>query len=112
MVYDNNNVFAKILRLELPCKKVYEDDTVLAFHDVHPEASVHILVIPKDNFTSFDDFISLSTDVLHFFQVVKKITHEYNLDTTGYRLITNHGRDGGQIIPHFHMHILGGKNLE
>ncbi|WP_339046207.1 HIT domain-containing protein [Candidatus Mesenet endosymbiont of Agriotes lineatus] len=113
LVYDNNNVFAKILREELSCKKVYEDEQILAFEDKYPKAPTHILVIPKGNYISFDDFISSSSDdnMLHFFKVIRKIACEHKLDKTGYKLITNHGEGGGQEIPHFHIHILGGGGL-
>ncbi|AAZ68305.1 histidine triad nucleotide-binding protein [Ehrlichia canis] len=110
--YDKDNVFAKILRKELPCNIVYEDESVLAFHDIHPQAPIHVLVIPKSDYISFDDFSNSSAeDIKHFFSVVKKITHKLQLDKTGYRIVTNHGKQGGQIIPHFHVHILGGKQL-
>ena len=109
--YDDTNVFAKILRKELPCNVVYEDEVVLAFHDIYPQAPIHILVIPKNKYISFDDFIDSSPDIVHFFSVVKKITHKFQLNKTGYRVVTNHGKEGGQVIPHFHIHILGGKQL-
>ena len=109
--YDDNNIFAKILRKELPCDIVYEDEFVLAFHDIYPQAPIHILVIPKGKYTSFNDFMDSSADVTYFFSTVKKITQKFNLDKTGYRIVTNHGKEGGQVIPHFHIHILGGKQL-
>ncbi|KJV65869.1 MULTISPECIES: histidine triad nucleotide-binding protein [Ehrlichia] len=109
--YDNNNVFAKILKKELPCNVVYEDEFVLAFHDIYPQAPIHILVIPKGEYTSFNDFSESSADIGHFFSIVKKITHEFQLHKTGYRIVINHGKQGGQIVPHFHVHILGGKQL-
>uniref|UniRef100_A0A3B0JDU0 Putative HIT-like protein n=1 Tax=Wolbachia endosymbiont of Aleurodicus dispersus TaxID=1288877 RepID=A0A3B0JDU0_9RICK len=111
--YDDNNIFAKILRGELPCEKVYESEGVLAFYDKYPDAPVHILVIPKNQYTSYDDFIlkSSAEEVVSFFQTVREIAHKYKLEKTGYRLVTNHGKDGEQVIPHFHVHILGGKRL-
>ncbi|WDM85629.1 histidine triad nucleotide-binding protein [Ehrlichia sp. JZT12] len=109
--YDDNNIFAKILRKELPCNVVYEDEFVLAFHDIYPQAPIHILVIPKDKYISFNDFIGSSANITYFFSIVKKITHKFQLDKTGYRIVTNHGKQGGQVIPHFHVHILGGKQL-
>ena len=105
--YDRNNVFAKILRGELPCKKVYEDDLVLAFHDINPEAPVHVLVIPKGEFVSFDDFASSDYDIAKFFKVVREVAHKLGLDVGGYRIVTNHGRSAGQVVYHFHVHILG-----
>ncbi len=109
--YDENNIFYKIINGESKCKKVYEDNHVLAFHDLYPVAPVHILVIPKEKFTSFHDFIKNSTHVEHFFTSVRKIAHEQQLSENGYRIVTNHGQDSGQIVPHFHIHLIGGKKL-
>ncbi|MBQ4875505.1 MAG: HIT domain-containing protein [Rickettsiaceae bacterium H1] len=109
--YDANNVFYKIIRGSASCNKVHEDEKVLAFHDINPVSPVHILVIPKEKYTSFHDFLEKSPDVNHFFSVVRKIADDRNLTKNGYRIVTNHGKDGGQIIPHFHVHILGGKKL-
>ena len=112
-MYDINNVFAKIIRSEIPCQKVYEDLEVLAFHDLHPVAPVHILVIPKEQYTSFDDFsrkVNVER-VSHFFACVQKIAKKFVLDQTGYRIVTNHGDDALQTVQHFHVHILGGKKL-
>lgn len=106
-VYDDGNVFAKILRGDLPCNKVYEDELVLAFHDINPEAPVHVLVIPKGKFVSFDDFVSSDYDVAEFFRIVGKIARKLGLDSGGYRLVTNHGKSAGQVVYHFHVHILG-----
>ena len=113
MSYDSNNIFAKILRGEIPSNKVYEDDHVFAFADIAPAAPVHVLVVPKGEYVSFDDFASkASADVIaHFFATVKKIAEQQGVDKTGYRLITNHGSDASQSVPHFHMHILGGKPM-
>ena len=107
--YDDSNVFARILRGELPAKKVYEDDHVLAFHDINPSAPVHILVIPKKPCVSYVDFIGSSSDeeISKFFRSVHKIAEQCNLHKTGYRLLTNHGKSAGQIVYHFHVHILG-----
>lgn len=112
-IYNDNNVFAKILNDKSLCKVVYDDENVLVFHDKYPDAPVHILAIPKNQYISYDDFIinASSEEIVHFFQAVRKITHMYNLEKTGYRLVTNHGKDGEQVIPHFHIHILGGKKL-
>ncbi|APR98762.1 HIT domain-containing protein [Wolbachia endosymbiont of Folsomia candida] len=113
MGYDSNNIFAQILRGELPSEKVHEDEDVLAFHDKYPDAPVHILVIPKGQYISYDDFIlkAPEKEVLSFFKTVREIAHKYNLEKTGYRLVTNHGENGEQVVPHFHVHILGGKKL-
>lgn len=104
--YDDTNVFAKILRGELPCDKVYEDDNLLAFHDVKPVTPVHVLVIPKGKYVSFDDFACSDYDLSEFFRTVRKIAHILGLHT-GYRLVTNHGRSAGQEVFHFHVHIMG-----
>lgn len=112
MQYDPNNVFAKITRGEIPCAKVYEDDHALAFRDIEPSAPVHVLVIPKGEFTSFNDFAAADASrVGAFFQTVQKIAAQEGLVESGYRLITNHGADASQSVPHFHVHILGGRAL-
>lgn len=113
MVYDPNNIFAKILRSDIPCGRLYEDRFCLAFHDISPKAPVHVLVVPKGEFTSFDDFSANASPELMvgFFQSVGAITRELNLDENGYRLIMNKGANGGQEVNHFHVHILGGKPI-
>ena len=113
MSYDSENVFAKILRGELPCAKVYEDDHVLAFNDIAPQSSAHVLVIPKSAYVSMDDFSASATDdeIAAFFRAVGKIARDLGVDATGYRLIANHGPDSHQLVPHFHVHILGGESL-
>ena len=109
MKYDKNNVFAKIIRGELPSKKVYEDDLVLAFHDINPSSKVHILVIPKGEYISFDDFMENASDkeIKHFFKKVQEIAKDAGVSKTGYKIIANHGESAGQIVFHFHMHIQG-----
>lgn len=111
--YDNDNIFAKIIRGEIPCDKVYSDDDVFAFKDIAPAAPVHVLVIPKGQYVSFDDFVTKASSqkVADFFQKVQKIASELGVDKTGYRLISNHGANAHQAVPHFHVHILGGKKL-
>ncbi|MBT4878284.1 MAG: HIT domain-containing protein [Alphaproteobacteria bacterium] len=113
MLYDKNNIFAKIIRGELPCAKIFEDEKVLAFNDINPAASKHILVVPKGEYISFDDFIHKADDfeVVHFFKIVRKITHDYNMIDAGYRIISNHGKDASQTVDHFHIHILAGERL-
>jgi len=111
-MYDKNNIFATILRGEAECKKVYEDKNVLAFYDLHPSAPIHVLVVPKGEYKSFDDFASNSQNVADFFKAVQKIATKLELIKSGYRIVTNHGDDAGQIVPHFHVHILGGKKLD
>jgi diadenosine tetraphosphate (Ap4A) HIT family hydrolase len=110
-MYDKTNIFAKIIRGEIPAKKVYEDDKVLAFYDIAPACPVHILVIPKGEYQSFDDFAeqSSSDEIANFFKLVQKIASEQNLQNEGYRILSNHGSNAGQTVPHFHVHILAGK---
>lgn len=113
MNYDHANIFARILRGEIPNRTVYEDNGVLAFHDVAPAAPIHVLVIPKGDYVSFDDFCMKAgmEKVGEFFVKVQAIATELGLAASGYRLITNHGMDASQSVPHFHIHILGGRPL-
>ncbi len=113
MAYDPNNIFAKILREELPCEKVFEDEYCLAFKDINPLAPIHILVIPKGDYLSQDDFSDHAPDdlIVGFGRAIGKVAKTLNLDVEGYRVITNIGLEGGQIVPHLHYHILGGKSL-
>jgi histidine triad (HIT) family protein len=112
-MYDGNNLFARIIRGEVPCSKVYEDGAVLAFHDINPVAPLHVLVIPKGEYVSFHDFAAKASaqEVQHFFLMVQKVAEYLELASTGYRLITNHGAHGMQTVPHFHVHVLGGEEL-
>lgn len=112
MSYDSSNIFAKILRGEIPCKKVYEDAHALAFHDIAPHAPMHVLVIPKGDYVSFDDFVNAPEALqLGFWKAVQKVAKDLGVTQNGYRIISNHGTDAGQMVPHFHVHILGGKPL-
>lgn len=113
MEYDRNNLFARILRGELPCTKVYEDDAVLAFNDIHPAAPVHVLVLPKGEYRSFDDFAANAKpeEMHHFYCKVREIAHKLGVEKTGYRLVMNHGSDASQAVPHYHVHILGKRPL-
>src|SRR4051812_33063006 len=113
MTYDKNNIFAKILRGEVPCNKVFENEFALAFHDLHPSAPVHVLVLPKGEYNSFDDFSQKAPpeEMQGFFKTVQLVAHQLGLNETGYRLIANHGSDASQTIPHFHVHVLGKKKL-
>ncbi|MGD9649432.1 MAG: histidine triad nucleotide-binding protein [Dongiaceae bacterium] len=113
MPYDHQNVFARILRGELPCRKVYEDKFVLAFHDINPKAPTHVVVIPKGHYMSMDDFAAhgKEEELFHFLRAVNKIAVACGTAETGYRLIANNGIHGGQEVPHAHMHVLGGKPL-
>lgn len=113
MTYDTNNIFAKILRGEIPCQKIYEDNHVLAFPDINPKAPVHILVLPKGAYVSMDDFTSKASpkEIAALFRAVGQIAREKGLDKTGYRVISNCGVNGGQEVPHLHLHLLGGRAL-
>lgn len=113
MAYDDNNVFARILRGELPCKKVYEDEHVLAFHDIRPQTPVHILVIPKGRYVDLDDFSAKASDaeIAALFRAVGRLAREAGVAERGYRFLANNGRDANQEVQHLHVHIFGGKNL-
>lgn len=113
MAYDDQNIFAKILRGEIPCDKVYEDEYVLAFNDIAPQAPVHILVIPKGPYISIDDFgrDASAEEVKGFYAAVSKIAEEAGVAAEGFRAIANTGDHGGQEVPHYHLHLLGGKKI-
>jgi diadenosine tetraphosphate (Ap4A) HIT family hydrolase len=113
MTYDPNNIFAKILRAEIPCKKAYEDDHVLAFHDIQPQAPVHILVIPKGAYTCMDDFTAKASaeEITALFKALGQIARDNGLVEGGYRVISNCGANGGQEVPHLHLHLVGGHPL-
>ena len=112
MPYDTNNIFAKILRGEIPCKKIYEDADALAFHDLYPKAPVHVLVIPRAQAVAFSDFAAGDAGMVgRFFASVGKVVKVLGLEEGGYRLIANQGINGGQEVPHFHIHILGGRGM-
>ena len=113
MSYDNENIFAKILRGEIPCDKVYEDDFALAFNDINPLAPVHVLVIPKGAYVSLDDFSAQASDeeIAGFYRAVGTVARDLGLAEPGYRTMNNTGSDGGQEVPHFHVHILGGRKI-
>ena len=113
MNYDKNNIFAKILRGEIPCKKVYENDHVLAFHDINPQKKMHVLVIPKGAYVDLDDFNNKASEK-EIVELNKAISHVSNLlgaKDNGYRALTNIGRDGGQEVPHLHYHIFAGEKI-
>jgi len=113
MTYDPNNIFARILRGEIPCKKVYEDAHVLAFHDIHPKAPVHVLICPKGAYTDANDFGTRATpeEIAALFSAIPKIAAAQGVVASGYRLISNCGLNGGQEVPHLHFHLLGGKHI-
>ena len=111
--YDENNIFAKILRSEIPCLKILENDHALAFSDINPQAPIHILIIPKKHFLDFNDFTqnALPIEVNFLWKLVNDVIEYKNISEKGFRIITNSGNDGNQDVPHFHVHLLGGKNL-
>ncbi|BBC74322.1 histidine triad nucleotide-binding protein [Altererythrobacter sp. B11] len=111
--YDRENIFAKILRGEIPCKKVYEDEWALAFHDIAPQAPVHILVIPKGEWVSWDDFSARAAaeEIAGFVRAVGHVAREQGLVEPGYRLLANVGAHGGQEVAHLHVHLFGGRPL-
>ncbi len=111
--YDINNVFAKILRGEIPCKKFYEDDNVLCFEDIKKDAPIHLLVIPKQNYTCYEDFVANAdaTYIANFFKTVAMIAKNAGVNEEGYRLVTNNGSSVGQTVFHFHVHILAGMKM-
>ncbi|MBV1834922.1 histidine triad nucleotide-binding protein [Novacetimonas pomaceti] len=113
VAYDPQNVFARILRGELPCNKVYENEYVLAFHDIAPKAPIHVLVIPKGAYVSFADFSKNASDaeITGFTRGVGQVARILQVDGPGYRLLSNVGKEGGQEVPHFHVHIFAGRAL-
>lgn len=113
MSYDHSNIFAQIINGTLPCNKIYEDDQVIAFHDIKKAANLHILILPKGEYISFDDFCANadSATISHFFKTVRQIAKDHGISDTGYRIVANHGADGMQTVPHFHLHLLGKEKL-
>lgn len=113
MAYDRDNVFARILRGEIPCDKVFEDEHVLAFKDIRPLRPVHVLVVPKGEYVSYDDFSANASDaeIAAFVRAVGRIARDLGVADDGYRLIVNTNANGGQEVPHFHVHILGGARV-
>ena len=111
--YDDSNIFARILRGELPSKTVYEDEHVLAFHDINPLSPTHILVIPKGPYVSWDDFSAKASDaeIAGFVRAIGNIAREARLVAPGYRVLANVGPDSGQEVPHLHVHIFAGRPL-
>lgn len=111
--YDDDNIFAKILRGEIPSTKVYEDDWAIAFEDINPQAEIHTLVIPRGKYVSWDDFSQKASDeeIGGFVRAVGKVAREKGLVEPGYRLLANVGADGGQEVPHLHVHLFGGQKL-
>ena len=117
MQYDKNNIFAKILRGEIPCKKIYEDEYVLAFHDVNPLKKIHALVIPKGEYVNLDDFSSKASakEIVGLIKGVEAVAKKLGVSEVvkggGYRSLVNVGENGGQEVPHLHFHIFGGEKI-
>jgi histidine triad (HIT) family protein len=111
--YDDTNIFARILRGEIPAKTVYEDDYALAFHDIQPRAPIHILVIPRGPYVSWDDFSARASEaeIAGFVRAVGIVARDNGLVASGYRILANTGGHGGQEVPHLHVHLFGGQPL-
>ena len=111
--YDDANIFARILRGEIPCTKVAESEHALAFRDINPQAPVHVLVVPKGRWVSAADFHAGASDaeIAGFWRLVGQVAKAEGLEPRGYRLLTNMGEEGGQEVPHFHVHVFGGRRL-
>ncbi len=115
MAYDKNNIFAKILRGEIPCKKIYENDFVLSFHDISPQKKIHALVIPKGSYIDLDDFMNNAKEIeiLEFFKAITHVAKLLKVSSVdgGYRTLSNINKNGGQEVPHLHFHIFGGEKV-
>ena len=116
MIYDDNNIFAKILREEIPCNKIYEDDFILSFHDINPQKKIHALVIPKGKYVDLDDFSVNATpeEMVGFIKGINIVAKKLGISTQvgkGYRALANVSDDGGQEVPHFHIHLFGGEKV-
>jgi len=116
MSYDKNNIFAKILRKEIPCKKIFENDHVLSFHDINPQKKIHALVIPKGEYIDLDDFNNRASDqeIVALSKAITEVSKILSISTDtgkGYRALTNLSEDGGQEVPHLHFHLFGGEKV-
>ena len=116
MSYDKNNIFAKILRKEIPCKKIFENDYVLSFHDINPQKKIHALVIPKGEYIDLDDFNNRASDqeIVAISKAITEVSKILGISTDtgkGYRALTNLSEDGGQEVPHLHFHLFGGEKV-
>ena len=116
MSYDKNNIFAKILRKEIPCKKIFENDHVLSFHDINPQKKIHALVIPKGEYIDLDDFNNRASDqeIVALSKAITEVSKMLGISTDtgkGYRALTNLSEDGGQEVPHLHFHLFGGEKV-
>tara|TARA_B100000674_G_C37336478_1_gene687719 strand:- start:133 stop:483 length:351 start_codon:yes stop_codon:yes gene_type:complete len=112
-MYDTENIFAKIIRKEIPCDVVYEDNTSIFFNDINPQAKIHVLGIPKVQCIDLVDFINTASkgDFFLFFENINKVINQLGIRNSGYRIISNSGDHGGQEVPHFHIHILAGEKI-
>ena len=116
MSYDDNNIFAKILRNEIPCNKIYEDEFVLSFHDINPQKKIHALVIPKGKYVDLDDFSQNASpeEMVWLLKVINIVAKKLNISVDtgkGYRALANVSEDGGQEVPHLHFHLFGGEKI-
>ena len=113
MSYDKNNIFAKILRGQIQCKKIYENDYALAFHDNNPQKKIHVLVIPKGEYVDLNDFNNKASDkeIVEFNKAISHVSNLLGTEDNGYRALTNIGNDGGQEVPHLHFHIFAGEKI-
>ena len=113
MVYNDDNIFAKILNKKISTDIILENEHAIAFHDIAPQAPVHILIIPKGKFIKYDDFLNKASkdEIYYFFDLINQLVKVYDLENTGYRLISNAGKNANQEVPHLHFHLLAGKNL-
>ena len=114
--YDDDNIFAKILRGEIPCKKIYEDEFVLSFYDINPQKKIHALIIPKANYVALDDFCKNASpkEMVGMFKGIEIVSNKLGISLRsgkGYRALTNIGNDGGQEVPHLHFHLFGGEKI-
>jgi histidine triad (HIT) family protein len=113
MAYDRDNVFARILRGEIPCNKVYEDEHVLAFHDISPQSPTHVLVIPKGEYVSLDDYSEKASaaEIAALVRALGHVARDQGVNETGFRVLANSGPAAHQEVPHFHVHLFGGRDL-
>jgi diadenosine tetraphosphate (Ap4A) HIT family hydrolase len=111
--YDDNNIFARLLRGEIPSRRVFEDEWAVAFHDINPQAPIHVLVIPRGRYVSLSDFAASASpaEIAGFYRAVGTVARDLGLEEHGYRTLTNMGMHSGQEVPHFHLHLFGGAPL-
>ena len=113
MTYNDDNIFAQILNKKLSTETILENEYAIAFNDIAPQAPIHILIIPKGKYIKYDDFLNKASkeEIYQFFKLINQLVKDYDLETTGYRLISNAGEHGNQEVPQLHFHLLAGKNL-